>query len=275
MANVIGNSYGINRSVYHTNTHNKSNNPVILVGTELDQNNDNRSGIVNIDQRFLDKANSDPQTADKMSELLAGISKAESLANCYYNAKGGTIKEKTSHWFIDENGNCTHYAHTVIVDENNQKLREEAAEKTQKLIDKTREMNREKAKELLENRTDTITISDEARVALESEKAEEDKKTDEEKEVTEGKTTVTFNAEKRARQLAAAKNADEVRVVLALLDEDLSDCESGVKTGGCDEEEVAKVKRMIAKAKEKLSQVPDKPKDDDEIFDAFDIAMLM
>jgi hypothetical protein len=126
-----------------------------------------------------------------------------------------------------------------------------------------------------DDRTDTITISDEARATLESEKADEGKKTDDEKEVTEGKTTVTFNAEKRARQLAAAKNADEVRIVLALLDEDLSDCEAGVKTGGCDEEEVAKVKRMIAKAKEKLSQVPDKPKDDDEIFDAFDIAMLM
>lgn len=126
-----------------------------------------------------------------------------------------------------------------------------------------------------EKRTDSITISFDARAALESEKAEEDKKTDEEKEVTEGKTTVTFNAEKRARQLAAAKNADEVRVVLALLDEDLSDCEAGVKTGGCDEEEVAKVKRMIAKAKEKLSQVSDKPKDGNETFDAFDIAMLM
>ncbi len=127
-----------------------------------------------------------------------------------------------------------------------------------------------------EERTDTITISDEARAAQISEQTAEAEETNEEHEVTEGKTTVTFNAEKRARQLAAAKNADEVRVVLALLSEDLSDCEAGLKTGGCDEEEVEKVKRMIARAKERLSQVSDQPeKEDENTFDAFDIAMLM
>ena len=127
-----------------------------------------------------------------------------------------------------------------------------------------------------EQRTDSITISDEARAAQMSEHTAEAEETSAEQEVTEGKTTVTFNAEKRARQLAAAKNADDVRIVLALLDEDLSDCESGLKTGACDEEEVEKVKRMIARAKEKLSQVSDKPQDaEDNTFDAFDIAMLM
>ena len=43
-----------------------------------------------------------------------------------------------------------------------------------------------------------------------------------------------------------------------------------------DEEEVEKVKRMIARAKERLSQVSDQPeKEDENTFDAFDIAMLM
>ena len=83
MANVIGNSYGINRSVYHTNTHNKSNNPVILVGTELDQNNDNRSGIVNIDQRFLDKAplGTEAELVKNKLEKLKGSSDNENYSD--------------------------------------------------------------------------------------------------------------------------------------------------------------------------------------------------
>lgn len=97
---------------------------------------------------------------------------------------------------------------------------------------------------------------------------------------TQGRTTVTFNAMKRARQLAAAKNPEQVQSVIDLLKEDLSDCQAGVKSGACDIEEVNKVKRMLQRAKERmaqLSQRDDQNENDNYTLglDAFDISSLM
>lgn len=71
----------------------------------------------------------------------------------------------------------------------------------------------------------------------------------------EGKTTVTFNESKRARQLAAAKNLNDMNSLMQLLLEDLEDCENGLENGWCDENEVKKVKKMIERAKKKLAEV--------------------
>ncbi len=67
--------------------------------------------------------------------------------------------------------------------------------------------------------------------------------------------SVTFNAEKRARQIASAKTASEVRMVLSLLNKDLSDCKNGVANGMCDKAEVAKVEAMLRRAQQKMSEV--------------------
>ncbi len=67
--------------------------------------------------------------------------------------------------------------------------------------------------------------------------------------------SVVFNAEKRARQIASAKTAAEVRMVLGLLNKDLSDCKNGAANGMCDEAEVAKVEAMLRKAQQKMGQV--------------------
>ncbi|MCM1157545.1 MAG: hypothetical protein NC300_08210 [Bacteroidales bacterium] len=67
--------------------------------------------------------------------------------------------------------------------------------------------------------------------------------------------SVAFNEAKRARQLAAAKSVADVQAVMALLNKDLSDCQSGLQSGMCDENEVRKVKAMIAQANKRMSEL--------------------
>ena len=70
---------------------------------------------------------------------------------------------------------------------------------------------------------------------------------------------VAFNAEKRARQLAAATSKSKVREILALLQKDLEECKDGVQNNMCDEEEVKKVEKMIERAEKRLNEVDDTP----------------
>lgn len=89
-------------------------------------------------------------------------------------------------------------------------------------------------------------------------------------------SSIAFNEAKRARQLAAAKTPANVRTVLNLLAKDLSDCEYGLRNGMCDQNEVAKVKAMIAKAKQRMREVSasDNHSEEEEI-DTFSINMLL
>lgn len=86
---------------------------------------------------------------------------------------------------------------------------------------------------------------------------------------------VAFNQGKRARQLASAKNASQVQMVIGLLKKDLSDCENGVANDMCDENEVAKVKAMLQKAMERLSEVANVSDEEQKGGDSFLINMLM
>ncbi len=88
--------------------------------------------------------------------------------------------------------------------------------------------------------------------------------------------SITFNEAKRARQLAAAKTPANVRTVLNLLAKDLSDCEYGLRNGMCDQNEVAKVKTMIAKAKQRMREVSSSDThSEEEGIDTFSINMLL
>lgn len=92
--------------------------------------------------------------------------------------------------------------------------------------------------------------------------------------VESSKTTVTFNESKRARQLAAAKTVKDVQALLNLLQNDLSECEEGLKNNWCDAEEVKKVKTMIERAKQKMSEVQKNESENnsaEENFSTFDI----
>lgn len=89
---------------------------------------------------------------------------------------------------------------------------------------------------------------------------------------------VSVNEGKRSRQIAAAKNTQQVQAVLALLNTDLAQVENGVRNGMSDENEVNKVKALIQKAMKRMSEVKAMENDggeDTEGFDAFSINMLI
>ncbi len=75
--------------------------------------------------------------------------------------------------------------------------------------------------------------------------------------VTSSKSTVTFNGEKRARQIAAAQTQGDLETVMRLLQVDLEQCEAGCKNNACDEAEVQKVKDMIARAEQRKGELGD------------------
>lgn len=68
-------------------------------------------------------------------------------------------------------------------------------------------------------------------------------------------SSVGFNEGKRARQLSAAKTVDDVQLVMGLLQKDLTDCQAGLENGACDENEVAKVRAMIARAQQRMAEL--------------------
>ena len=89
---------------------------------------------------------------------------------------------------------------------------------------------------------------------------------------------VSVNEGKRSRQIAAAKNPQQVQAVLALLNQDLIQVENGVRNGMSDENEVNKVKALIQKAMKRMGEVNAKEnngEEDTEGFDAFSINMLI
>lgn len=108
-----------------------------------------------------------------------------------------------------------------------------------------------------------------------SEEAVESEASEEDSAAQSGESgKVTFNEAKRARQLASVKTPDEMRALMSMLDQDLSDCKAGLKKGWCDEAEVAKVEAMIRQAKSRMSQLSD----GEEIsagIDAFALNSLM
>lgn len=75
--------------------------------------------------------------------------------------------------------------------------------------------------------------------------------------VTSSKSTVTFNGEKRARQIAAAQTQGDLETVMRLLQVDLEQCEAGCRNNACDEAEVQKVKDMVAQAEQRKGELGD------------------
>lgn len=86
---------------------------------------------------------------------------------------------------------------------------------------------------------------------------------------------VAVNEGKRIRQIAAAQSRGQVQQVLALLQQDLSDCKAGLEKGWCDESEIAKVEALISRAKARMSEVPQESAENQGGLDAFAMASLM
>ena len=75
---------------------------------------------------------------------------------------------------------------------------------------------------------------------------------------------VGFNGEKMARRIRAARSKNDMTAIMAMLQNDLSVCQDGVRDGACDEAEVAKVRAMIQEAQRRmaeLSGVPEESRD--------------
>lgn len=73
-----------------------------------------------------------------------------------------------------------------------------------------------------------------------------------------GKATVTINEGKRRRQIAAAATRNDMQAVMAILEQDLQEVEDGLKQNMCDEAEVAKARRLIETARERMATLPDR-----------------
>lgn len=118
-------------------------------GAELSLARDNRCGDVALHPDFLQKAESDPEAKKRLDDLLKGIAQAEKLAAAYYNGLGG-VTERTSHWFINENGELSSFGYTKRVDGQNQLIRERQQKMEEERIERQRESNRTRAEERLQ-----------------------------------------------------------------------------------------------------------------------------
>lgn len=72
------------------------------------------------------------------------------------------------------------------------------------------------------------------------------------------KSTVGFNGEKIKRQMAAAATKNDMKAVLALIEEDIKTLEDGFKNNMCDAAEVEKAKKLLDEAKEKMAKLPNR-----------------
>lgn len=124
---------------------------------------------------------------------------------------------------------------------------------------------------------DSIEISPEYKLWLEQNSTPAQETAEEAPEISEregGKVAV--NVGKRMRQIAAAADRSQLQEVMELLKIDMADCKAGLEKGWCDESEIAKVESLIAKVKEKMSQVPQTSDNENAGgLDAFAIASLM
>lgn len=124
------------------------------IGTGINTKKDNVIGSVVINSKLFEKMQNDPKAEKEYTQMLQGIQRAESIVGSYYNSMGNVV-ERTSHWYMDENGNLVHFGHVRIENKLDKELRKEAEENAKKLIEKTREKAKEKAEELQE-RLDSI-----------------------------------------------------------------------------------------------------------------------
>lgn len=144
-------------------------------GSALNMKRDNKIGTVTINPKLLEKMQNDPEAEKKYTQLIKDIERAENTVNAYYNALGGCV-ERSSHWYIDENGEYCHFGYVYRDDKLNKKLRQEARENEEKLIEKNRKGAVEKRKKLKEMTAEKrMEIKETAESISEAEAAKEDR----------------------------------------------------------------------------------------------------
>lgn len=142
------------------------------IGSSLNMKRDKKTGTVTINPELLEKMKKDPEAEKKYTQLIKDIERAEKTAMAYYNSLGGCA-ERTSHWYIDENGKYCHCGYVRRDDKLNKKLHKEAKKNTDEWIEKTRKKSREKAKELKEKLEEKLEEKPEGPAEKREEKIED------------------------------------------------------------------------------------------------------
>ena len=226
-----------------------------------------------VSPKLLEKMRADPEAEAEYTQRLRDIERATALAESLSKASG--MKTVYCENYIDENGKLHHISISVRKDELSEKLRAETRENTEKHIERVRENNRaaaDKLEELLAKAEDSgeLTLGDEemrwlgsAAKALEAtESAQTSEKADGEDEEGDQSGTsgcVGINAAKLARMLAAAKTRAQVQAVIAKIQADLKECETGKAQGmDVDEASVQAAESLLQEAKSRLGSAEDR-----------------
>ena len=144
-----GTQQEVNNQAYLNKLQKQRTHVKLEAGMGLSMKIDQKQGAVTINPKLLEKMQNDPEAEKQYTELIKNIEMAEKTVGAYYNAMGGYV-ERTSHWYIDENGKYTHFGYVRRDDKLNKKLREEAKKNAEKLVEKNREKVAEKRKRLEE-----------------------------------------------------------------------------------------------------------------------------
>lgn len=119
------------------------------IGSSLSMKKDKRGGVLTVNPKLLERMQNDPKAEKEFTQRMKDIERAEKTVTAYYNSLGGCV-ERTSHWYMDENGKYYHFAYTVRDDRLNKKIREETKKNSEKFIEKTREKAAKRKKDLEE-----------------------------------------------------------------------------------------------------------------------------
>lgn len=193
------------RKGYLSRLQNKVTDVTLETGTVLNMKKDNKIGTLTIHPELLEKMQNDTDAEKKYTQLIKDIERAEQTVGAYYNAIGGVV-ERSSHWYIDENGKYCHFGYVRRDDKLNKRLREEARKNAAEQIERTRENARKKAEELAES--------------LEK-KAAEAREQDKQKEKEESVQALNGTAREKVEKLLLEKLESSEDGVILLDDADI------------------------------------------------------
>ena len=247
-----------------------------FVGKNARNTGDNANPYaLTIHPKLLEKMSDNSEAEAEYAQRIRDIGRAMSLADGIVRATG--MKTVYCENYVDENGKFYHISVSVRQDALNEKLREEARENARSFIERMRESNREAAEKLAEklSRADecgTLELdSEDMRLISAAEKLSEiPSQSATEAEETESESvggSVGINAAKLARKLAAAKTQSQIRAIMAEIQSDLKECESGEAQGmDVDEASVEAAERLLQEARQRMGQAESRePTPEEEI----------
>ena len=203
-----------------------------------------------IHPRLLEKMSADPSAEAEHTQRIRDMERAASLADGISKAMG--METVYCENYVDENGQFHHSSISVRKGERNGEAWENVAQWLG---------NREAAEKLaakLSRAEETGQLSldsDDMRTLSASEKSPASGEEAEAQESESVGGSVGINAAKLARKLAAAKTQSQIRAIMAEIQSDLKECESGAARGmDVDEASVEAAERLLQEARQRMGQ---------------------